>query len=376
MSKEKLIFIPIKRLKFEQYIDVYPLIPSLSIKVNENTFAFVCYSDERMTTYIKFISIINNELKIKGEYKLDDYIIEDSAYNIKQLKVEKDNLIILSKHYLLVEKIEIIDDNYFSFKTIFKQKFEEPLFQILCNNKIVSYASNILKIYSFSSIKAEILYEEKLNYIFFAKNKKKTEIDEMFQGVQPYDRLCHLIEIEERNEIIFSFSRLYTYGEDDIDYTSCLYYIVIMNSKNFQIKSLICDNLIEAEKLFYFGNDILYSFGLRTFYSLNLKFLKKELSLKHELVSINNHYYHYAIIPFLEKNKLFSFGYYRYGYYHNTDEFKHFCECDLTKKLLIEHKIDDLFEKKYSIEYFPIKYKNNMILFFFENELILYEVNI
>ena len=48
MSKEKLIFIPIKRLKFEQYIDVYPLIPSLSIKVNENTFAFVCYSDERI----------------------------------------------------------------------------------------------------------------------------------------------------------------------------------------------------------------------------------------------------------------------------------------------------------------------------------------
>ena len=165
MSKEKLILIPIKRLKFEQYIDVYPLIPSLSIKVNENTFAFVCYSDERI------------------------------------------NLIILSKHYLLVEKIEIIDDNYFSFKTIFKQKFEEPLFQILCNNKIVSYASNILKIYSFSSIKAEILYEEKLNYIFFAKNKKKTEIDEMFQGVQPYDRLCHLIEIEERNEITLFFER-------------------------------------------------------------------------------------------------------------------------------------------------------------------------
>ena len=38
------------------------------------------------------------------------------------------------------------------------------------------------------------------------------------------------------------------------------------------------------------------------------KGIKKELSLKQELVSINNHYYHYAIIPFLEKNKLFSFG--------------------------------------------------------------------
>ena len=149
-----------------------------------------------------------------------------------------------------------------------------------------------------------------------------------------------------------------------------------MNSKNFQIKSIISENLIEAERLFYFGNDILYSFGLRTFYSINLKFLKKELYLKHNLSSIDNHYYHYTIIPFLEKNKLFSFGYYRRGYYHNRAEFPHFCEIDLTKKVLKENDIDDLFESTYSIEYFPIKYKSNMILFFFEYELILYKVNI
>ena len=376
MSKENSILIPIKTLKFEKRIDVYTLIPSLSIKVNEYTFAFVCYSDERMTTYIKFVSIINNDLTIKGEYKLDDNVIEDSAYNIKQLKVEKGNLIILSKHYLIVEKIEIIDDNSFSFKNILRQKFEEPLYKILCNNKIISYASDILKIYSFSPNKTEILYMNKLNYIFFAENKKKSEIDEMFQGIKPYDRLCHLIEIEERNEIIFSFSRLYTYGEDDLDYTSCNYFIIIMNSKNFQIKSIISENLIEAERLFYFGNDILYSFGLRTFYSINLKFLKKEMHLKHNLSSIDNHYYHYTIIPFLENNKLFSFGYYRRGYYHNRSEFPHFCELDLTKKVLKENDIDDLFESTYSIEYFPIKYKSNMILFFYEYELILYKVNI
>ena len=55
-NKKDPILIPIKELKFETIIDVYPLIPSLSIKANEDTFAFVCYSDERMTSYIKFVS--------------------------------------------------------------------------------------------------------------------------------------------------------------------------------------------------------------------------------------------------------------------------------------------------------------------------------
>ena len=65
-----------------------------------------------------------------------------------------------------------------------------------------------------------------------------------------------------------------TFGKDDIDYTWCDYTIVIMNSKNFQIKSILIDNVIEAENMFFFGNNILYSFGLRSFYSLNLKFLQ------------------------------------------------------------------------------------------------------
>ena len=105
-NKKEPTLIPIKELKFETHIDIYPLIPSLSIKVNENTFAFICYSDERMTTYIKFVSYINEELIITGEYKLDDNIIEDSAYNIKQIKVENNNLIIIIKRYLIVKKLK------------------------------------------------------------------------------------------------------------------------------------------------------------------------------------------------------------------------------------------------------------------------------
>ena len=53
-KEENKMFIPIKKLNFETNFDEYTLIPSLSIKVNENIFAFVCYSDERMITYIKF----------------------------------------------------------------------------------------------------------------------------------------------------------------------------------------------------------------------------------------------------------------------------------------------------------------------------------
>ena len=378
MSSEKKlepILIPIKELKFETNIDVYPLIPSLSIKVNENTFAFVCYSDERMTAYIKFVSYINNELIITGEYRLDDNIIEDSAYNIKQIKVENNNLIIIIKRYLIVEAIEKINNNYFTFKNILKHKFNENLYKILLNNKIISYDSNILKIYSFSKNKISLLYNNKLNYASF-DHKIKSEYVKKFEGVKPYDRLCHIIEIEERNEIIFSFCRLLTYGEDDIDYTWCDYIIAIMNSTNFQIKSVLFNNSIEAEKFFYFGNNILYSFGLRSFHALDLKFLKKEILTEENFTEIHNHYYHYNIIPFLDKKKLLSFGYYRCGYYHNRAEYKHFCECDLDKKELKEHKIDDIFKRKYSIEYFPIKFQNDKILIFYEYELILYKVNI
>ena len=89
---------------------------------------------------------INNELIITGEYRLDDNIIEDSAYNIKQIKVENNNLIIIVKRYLIVEKIEIKNDNSFVFKNILKPKFEENLYKILCGNKVVSYTSKILKI--------------------------------------------------------------------------------------------------------------------------------------------------------------------------------------------------------------------------------------
>ena len=380
MSKENninQIIFPIKKLQFEKIIDVYPLIPNLSVKVNENTFAFVCYSDERMTTYIKFVYINDkNELIINGEYRLDDNIIEDSAFNIRQIEVKNDNLIIIVKRYLIVEKIEIKDNNFYIFKNILKNKFDENLYKILSGNKVASYIGDILKIYHFSTNKIELLYSNKLNYTLLAQKQIKQEMKEIFIGVKPYDRLSNMIEIEERNEIIISFSRLLTFGEDDIDLTWCDYVIIIMNSKNFQIKSLLFDNLIEAEKFFYFGNNILYSFGFRSFYSLDLKCLKRELFLEENLTSIENHYYHFNIIPFLDRHKLLSFGYYRCGYYHNRDEYKHLCECNLSEKKLKEHKIDNIFESKYSIEYFPLKYKKDMILIFFEYELILYKINI
>ena len=356
-NEENKILIPIKKLNFETNIDEYTLIPSLSIIVNENIFASVCYSDERMITYIKFISFIKNELIIMDEYKLDDKIIEDSAYNITQIKVEKNNLIIICKRYLIVEKFEIKSDNTFLFKNILKYKFDENLYKILCGNKVMSYTSDLLKIYFFSSDKIELLFNKKLNYILFPHKKYTPEISKTFEGVNPYDRLCQAIEIEERNEIIFSFCRLLTFGNDDIDYTWCDYTIVIMNSKNFQIKSILIDNVIEAENMFFFGNNILYSFGLRSFYSLNLKFLQRKLFLNEEKTSLVHHYYHYSLIPFLEKNKLLSFGYYRCGYYHNRDEYKHLCEYNLSQNTLINKKIDDIFESKYSIEYFPIKFK-------------------
>ena len=255
-KEENKMFIPIKKLNFETNFDEYTLIPSLSIKVIENIFAFVCYSDERMITYIKFISFIKNELTIIDEYKLDVKIIEDSPYNIKQIKVENDILIIICRRYLIVEKFEIKSDNSFLFKNILKHEFEENLYKILCENKVMSYEGNILRIYFFSPGKIKLLFNKKLNYILFPHKQFTSEIRQIFEGVSPYDRLCQAIEIEERNEIIFSFCRLLTFGENDIDYTWCDYTIVIMNSKNFQIKTILTDNMIEAENLFYFGNNI------------------------------------------------------------------------------------------------------------------------
>ena len=41
--------------------------------------------------------------------------------------------------------------------------------------------------------------------MFFAENRKKPKVDEIFQNINPYDRLCHIIEIEERNEITLLF---------------------------------------------------------------------------------------------------------------------------------------------------------------------------
>ena len=63
------------------------------------------------------------------------------------------------------------------------------------------------------------------------------------------------------------------YIRDDDDYTYCKYGILIIDSIKYQIKTKIC-KLINAEKLYYFGDNKLYSFGFRTFCKLNLEKLK------------------------------------------------------------------------------------------------------
>ena len=81
------------------------------------------------------------------------------------------------------------------FKNILKHKFDEDLYKILCGNKVMSYSSDLLKIYFFSSDKKELLFNRKLNYIIFPHKKYTPEISKTFEGVNPYDRLCQAIEI-------------------------------------------------------------------------------------------------------------------------------------------------------------------------------------
>jgi hypothetical protein len=66
------------------------------------------------------------------------------------MKVENENLIILTKKYLIIEKIFIINNKY-TFKNIISKKLNENLFEILDNNKFVSFDNINLKIFQFSN---------------------------------------------------------------------------------------------------------------------------------------------------------------------------------------------------------------------------------
>ena len=191
------------------------------------------------------------------------------------------------------------------------------------------------------------------------EEKKKKNI---FHNAEISYNLCDIIEIKDKNLILVSFSKSkHSYDDNDLDYTLSKYIISIINTNTYQIIANLF-SLIEAEKLFYFGNNEIFSFGLRKFFKLNLLTLKKELILSENNTEYESHYYHYNIIPFLNKNKLLSFGYYRCGYYHNRDEHKHCCLFDMKKNELKEIDITNIYYNQYDVEYCPLKLSDDRIL--------------
>ena len=154
-KKENSLFIldKIKELQFKNRNNSYPIIPEHSIKINDYTFAFVCYHyvdewSEKKIDSIKFYTYINDNFKCIGQYNFNDEIIKEPSDFI-QMKVENNELIIITKKYLILEKIIInINDNY-SFQNITYKKLDEIPFKILSDKKIVFYENNNLKICNF-----------------------------------------------------------------------------------------------------------------------------------------------------------------------------------------------------------------------------------
>ena len=393
-KKENSLFIldKIKELQFENRNNSYPIIPEHSIKINDYTFAFVCYHyvdewSERKIDSIKFYITINDNFKCIGQYNFNDEIIKEPSDFI-QMKVEKNNLIIITKKYLIIEKIIINDKGEYSFQNITFKKLDEIPFKLLFNKKIVFYENNNLKICQFSLEQNDIKclfkysYDNLVNQLNF-KQKNNDNNEESIEEDDDYsidgtgqikNKLCDVIEIEEKNLIIASFSKYHYDAYDDIDYTYSKYIVSIIDIKNSKLNANLI-NSIEAENLFYFGNDVLYSFGYRKFYKLNLKYLKIESVLYEEETDTSSHYYHYNIIPFIKNNRLISFGYYRCGYYHNRDEHKHAYIINIKDNNLKETDITNIYYNEYNVDYFPIKLYNDNILIIFEYNLSLFKFN-
>ena len=408
---KKFILEKIDEIKFESYKDTHPIIPIYSIVINQNTFAFVCYHykvewTETKIDFIKFFSYINNNFILVGQYDFNDKIIENPSDFI-QMKVENENLIMLTKNYLIIERIFIINNKY-TFKNIISKKLNENLFEILDNNKFVSFDNINLKIFQFSNEENSIkkLFQISIeNFDFENETKKEYENNEetnneninnneneeniiqneeeekeeenyIFQNAEISYNLCDIIEIKDKNLILVSLSKCkHTYDDYDLDYTLSKYIISIINTNTYQIIANLF-NLIDAEKLFYFGNNEIFSFGFRKFFKLNLLTLKKELILSENNTEYESHYYHYNIIPFLNKNKLLSFGYYRCGYYHNRDEYKHCCLFDMKKNELKEIDITNIYYNQYDVQYFPLKLNDDRILIILEYEIYLFKTKI
>ena len=393
-KKENSLFIldKIKELKFENRNDSYPIIPEHSININEYTFAFVCYHyvdewSEKKIDSIKFYTYINDNFKCIGQYNFNDEIIKE-PYDFIQMKVEKNNLIIITKKYLILEKIIINDKGEYFFQNITFKKIDEIPFKLLSNKKIVFYENNNLKICQFSLEQNDIKclfkysYDNLVNQLNF-KQKNNDNDEESIDKEDNYsidensqisNKLCDVIEIEGKNLIIASFSKYHYDAYDDIDYTYSKYIVSIIDIKNCKLNANIIKS-IDAENLFYFGNNELYSFGYRKFFKLNLKYLKIESVLYEEETDTSSHYYHYNIIPFFKDNRLISFGYYRCGYYHNRDEHKHACIINIKDNNLKEIDITNIYYNEYNVNYFPIKLYNDKILIIFEYQLSLFKLN-
>ena len=370
----------------EMKLDFF-LLTSPSIKVNKNTFAIITYHyivewTETQLDFIKFYSIINNNFAFVGQYNFDSKIIKEPS-DFVEMKAEKDNIIIITKNYLIIEKIIINNDGQYSFKNIILKELSEIPFKILNDGKFVSFHNNILKIYHYSTdtrdIKCvlDINYEKALENLSKKWEKKDDDVSQEISIDESEERgssLADIIEIKEKKLIIISFSDCkYSFG-NDIDYTKCKYLISIIDTNDYKIISNLID-LIEAEKLFYFGNDVLFSFGFRKFFKLNLKFCQKKLMLNENYIESCHHYYHYNIIPFLKENILVSFGYFRYGYYHNREEYKHCCIFDMKNNKLNELDISCIHYSNYDVSYFPLKIDDDKILFVFEDSAKLFKFN-
>ena len=86
------------------------------------------------------------------------------------MKVENENLIIITNQFLIVDKI-LINDGKYTFKNIITQKLNEKPFKILDNYKIASYNKKIFKISQFSMKDNSIKCLFELSYDIFKSNR-------------------------------------------------------------------------------------------------------------------------------------------------------------------------------------------------------------
>ena len=113
-SNQKFILEEISQIHLDMSLETSKL-----IKINENTFAFTSYHyveefSESQIDYIHFYSVINNNFNSVGKYKFNNKIIKIPNEFI-QMKVENNNLIIITKQYLIVEKIKVNNYGRYSF---------------------------------------------------------------------------------------------------------------------------------------------------------------------------------------------------------------------------------------------------------------------